>query len=83
MTLSKVIEALLIVQPYFNEDGYHIGTDHDKIFIYKTDIPMTIEDAKRLVDLGFRQDKDGIRAGDKDGEYEGEYNPNSDWAAFV
>jgi hypothetical protein len=75
MKLSKFIEGLKILQPYYEGgDGYHIGAEHDQFYAYKTDKPLTPEDVQKMRDLDwFQPDQD-------DGA---EYDPDEGWSAFT
>lgn len=75
MKLSKFIEGLKTLQPYYKDgDGYHIGAEHDQFYAYQTDLPLTPEDAQKMRDLGWFQ------PGQKDGA---EYDPENGWSAFT
>lgn len=78
MKLSKFIEGLKTLQPYYkNGDGYHLGADNDQFYAYQTDRPLTPEDVKKMTDLGWFQPNGGISS---DG---GEYDPEGCWSAFM
>jgi hypothetical protein len=82
MTIKDFLEGLSILRPYYeNPDGYHLGAEHDVIYIYATDFPLEAEHVKQLCDLGFCQE-DAEVPDDKDfgPEY---YNPEEGWAAYV
>ena len=73
MKLSNFINGLLILQPYYNNDGYSIGAEHDQFYAYATDRPLSVTDVERMRELGWFQP--GI---DDDSEYE----PDEEWSAF-
>lgn len=78
MKLSNFVEGLKVLQPYYiNGDGYHIGAEHDQFYAYKTDIPLTEKDQKRMVELGWFQPESGMS------EYNEDYDPENGWSAFT
>lgn len=78
MKLSKFIEGLNILRPYYkDQDGYHIGAEHDQFYAYATDQPLTQEDQKRMCELGWFQPDGGMS---EDG---GEYDKENGWSAFT
>jgi hypothetical protein len=75
MTLSKFIDGLKLLQTYYtNADGFNLGAEHDQIYAYPTDLPLTPEDVKKMDDLGWFQPD--TAEGD-------EYDPDEGWSAFV
>ena len=77
MKLGEFIDGLNILRPYYKDgDGYHIGAEHDVFYAYKTERPLSDEDVKKMVELGWFQE-DGIHEG------EGEYSPDEGWSAFT
>lgn len=78
MRFSNFIAGLKILSQYYdNQDGYHIGSEHDQFYAYKTDKPLTQEDQQIMVSLGWFQPEGGM---DVDG---GEYDPENGWSAFT
>jgi len=75
MTLNNFIEGLKTLQPYYKDgDDYHIGAEHDQFYAYETDSPLTPEDVKKMLDLGwFQPDQDEDAA----------YDPEEGWSAFT
>jgi hypothetical protein len=52
MKLSSLIEGAQILSAYFDDpDGFHVGAEHDQIFIYATDRPVSEKDRARLGEL--------------------------------
>ncbi|MGG5810990.1 hypothetical protein [Falsiroseomonas sp. CW058] len=75
MNLGEVSEGISILRGYFDEpDGHHIGAEHDQIFIFRTDRPVSEGDVARLRDLGWFQ---------PDIEEDAPYDPEEPWCAFV
>ena len=78
MKLGNLIDGLNILRTYYDGgDGYHIGCEHDQFYAYKTDKPLTPDDQKRMVELGWFQPDGGMS---EDGE---EYAPDNGWSSFV
>lgn len=81
MILSKLIEGLQTLKPYYEGgDGYQTGAEHDEIFAYATDRPLSPEDVQKMQDLGWDQPEV------EDPEIEGErapYDPEDGWRAFT
>lgn len=80
MELNNFINGLQIFQLYFNKpDGFHIGAEHDQIYVYNTDHPMHADDVARVVAIGWFQ---------PEVPYEDEflpemYNPEEGWSCYV
>ena len=75
MKLSDFIDGLNTLRPYYDrQDGYHIGAEHDQFYCYPTDRPLTEEDVKKMLSLGWfqpEQDEDAA------------YDPEDGWSAFT
>jgi hypothetical protein len=76
MKLSNFMEGLQILRAHFNDDGdgYHIGSEHDQFYVYKTDTPLSDEEYKLMRSLGWFQPEleDGAP-----------YNADEGWSAFT
>jgi len=76
MKINDFVEGIQILQKYYDDsNGFHLGADHDIIYLYSTDNPLSEEDVKRLHELGFFQEG-------YDNET-GEYGPDDGWCAFT
>lgn len=83
MKTKSIIEGLTILNRYYKDpDGYNNGAEHDIIYAFETDRPVSPEDVVRLVELGWSQHEvepsdegEGFRAVD--------YDPGEGWAAHV
>jgi len=74
MKLKNFIEGLQILQHHYDDqDGYHIGAEHDQFFAYQTDKPLLPENVQKMRDLGWFQPE-------QDDE---EYDPAEGWSAFT
>jgi len=73
MRLNQFIQGLKILLPHYNQpDGYHLGADHDVIYLYATDTPLSPEEFEKMNELGFFQDIS-----------QDEYDPNESWMAYI
>lgn len=78
MILSRIIAGINILSPYYDGgDGYHLGAKHYEIFLYATSCPVSPEDIKELLELGWFQ-PDGANEDDP-----GAYNQEEPWVAYV
>ena len=76
MKLNELIEGLKILQKYYDQpNGYNTGADHDVIYIYQTQKPVSEEDLKKLHEFGFFQSGYKLE--------NGEYNPDEGWQVFT
>ena len=77
MNLKNFIEGISILSNYYDnqEGGYHLGAEHDTIYLYSTGKPLSTSDVCRMHELGWWQD-------DCDSD-KGEYDQDSSWCAFV
>lgn len=74
MKFSNFIEGLNILKPYYdNQDGFHIGAEHDQFYAYKTDRPLSSEDIEKMHNLGWFQPE----------TRDSKYNPEDGWSAFT
>jgi hypothetical protein len=82
MKLKNFVEGLEILKSYFeDQDGYHIGAEHDIFYVYATDTPLPETAIKKLLELGWFQEE--MEAADN-GEFDtSSYDPEKGWAAFT
>jgi len=75
MKLSEFLDGLSILTNHYDGgNGYHLGAEHDQIYLYKTDTPLSAEEVERMKSLGWFQPE----------QYDGsEYDPENGWSAFV
>lgn len=57
MRLSDLIEGLQIIKRY-EKDEFCVRFEHDEAWFSSSELEMDIEDAKRLVDMGWERDED-------------------------
>lgn len=75
MNLGSFVAGVEIIRKYYSaRDGYHLAAEHDQIYLYPTDHPMSEEDVAAVRDLGWFQDD----ASDSD-----VYDPAGGWSCFV
>lgn len=56
MNLKQFLVGVQIIRQYYHDpDGYHLDADHDVIYMYATDRPITPEHVAELLDLGWFQ----------------------------
>lgn len=74
MNLKDFLAGIEILKPHYKEsDGYHLGADHDVIYLYPTDTPLNDDEVQQMKELGFCQD----------GADEDDYNVDESWWAYV
>lgn len=79
MTTKDFIEGLTILRQHYKDaDGYQLGAEHDIIYAYATDMPLTPEEVAMM--FGFNWHQPNV---DEDDEGKQIYNPEEDWGAFV
>lgn len=82
MTWTEFRGGLEILSGYYdNQNGYHVGAEHDIFYAYPTDKPLSQPDLVKLIKLGWFQPE---VPEDGDGEFKPEqYDPTEGWAAFT
>jgi hypothetical protein len=80
MSTRTVIEGMSILLPYYdNPNGFDVGADHDVIYMYGTDRPLSNEDLHKMKNLGWFQENCL-----DDGDFAVEnYDPSKTWQVFV
>jgi hypothetical protein len=82
MELGNIIDGLQLLRQYYNDqNGYKTGADHDVLYAYPTDRPISPEDVKRLAELGWYQPE--VAVGEDYGWKPENYDPGEGWAAFT
>lgn len=79
MTTVAVIEGIQILNKYRDKQGYDLGAEHDVIYCFSTDRPVSEEDIVLLRSLGWTQEE---VPEDDDGN-PGPYDPEQGWAIYV
>lgn len=86
MTINQLINGAAIFKKYFEDpDGYHIAAEHDQIFVYPTDFPISGEDLFELRKGGWFQE-DVHSDEDDPSSIEGclhTYAPREGWSHFT
>lgn len=82
MKTANVIEGLQILQKYRDQqDGYDLGAEHDVLYAYSTDRPLSEEDVNRMIELGWFQEDSDCPPGELfSAQY---YDSEESWSAFV
>lgn len=79
MDLKRFVDGINILRPYYdNPDGYHIGSEHDEFYMYPTDKPLSDEDLRELLTLGWFQPDGGAHL-----ETPLDYDADTGWMAFT
>lgn len=73
MKVQDIIAGIEILTPYYDNLDYQIGAEHDQIYMYQTDTPVSDEDMTKLKELGWFQE----------GVEEDSYDVAESWSAFV
>jgi hypothetical protein len=59
MKTVDLIKGLQILLPYYgDQSGYHAGAEHDVLYAYPTNDPLTDEDVEKMIALGWYQEHD-------------------------
>ena len=75
MNLKNFTEGVSIIRAFYDDpDGYHIGAEHDQLYLYATDRPMDEASVAKLKELGWFQ---------PDSTDDDAYSPEDGWSAFV
>lgn len=82
MQLDKFIAGLNILSRFYDKpDGYHIGSEHDVFFCYKTDKPLDRASVEQMVELGWFQHE--VECPD-DGDFTADcYDADESWSAYT
>lgn len=76
MRTIDIIEGLTILQKYrTSQQGFDVGAEHDELFAYATDLPLSVDDLARMRELGWRQTNWGNNNRD--------YDVSEGWGCYV
>lgn len=75
MRIRDFIAGLEILKPYYGDNDYQLGAEHDIIYLYPTERPLTPEDVKRMRELGWFQEGHS-----EEPDY---YSQDESWSAFT
>lgn len=79
MKLSELVQGIQILSTYYDDpDGYHVGAEHDVLYLYATDRPLSEEDVKSMLALGWFQES-GASSEDEPEAYDAE----EAWQSFT
>ena len=80
MDMKNFIAGVNILLPFYDKpDGYHLGAEHDVIYLYATNKPLPEAKVAEMIELGFAQECWPV----VDGERKGEYSADDGWYAYV
>ena len=81
MKMFEFLAGIAILSPhYVTPNGYNLGADHDVIYAYSTDTPLSEEEVKQMKGLGWIQEDVGS---DEDDEDNVPYDSEEGWAVYV
>lgn len=82
MRTKDIVEGMTILLKYYDDPAmWHTGAEHEVIYMYATDNPVTPEDLTRLVGLGwFQHEVEPVRGGNFEVM---DYDKGEGWAAHV
>ncbi len=82
MKMCDLIKGLQILLPYYdNQDGYHCGAEHNVFSVVDTNNPLSDEDVKKMIALGWEQ-----KPGERDcceGFSIKNYDQNEWWVCYL
>ena len=82
MRTINIIAGMSLLLTYYDDPvGYHSGAEHDEIYMYPTDRPLTPDDVQKMIDLGWHQEYDE-RDYDEDFAVR-HYRPDEAWVAYA
>lgn len=74
MKLSNFIEGLVILRGHYTgQDGYHLGAEHDQIYVYATDTLLSPANVVKMKELGWFQPEQPNE----------DYDPSNGWSALI
>lgn len=74
MDLGDFKSGVEIISRYYADpSGYHLAAEHDQIYLYPTDSPMSEEDVAAVKELGWFQD----------GGEDDVYDSDNGWSCYV
>lgn len=74
MNLHEFRRGLDVFSMYYADaEGYHLAAEHDQIYLYPSDSPMSEDDVATVKALGWFQEDTP----------EDEYSPDDGWSCFV
>ena len=85
MITKNLIAGIILLDTYRDNPGSHdLSAEHDTVYLYSTNRPLSEEDVKKMEDLGFVQestdsydpDESWIASTDS-------YDPDESWIAYV
>lgn len=78
---QEIIDGLAICERYREKpNSYNTGAEHDQLYCYATDSPLSDEDVTKMIELGWFQE-DCQWAGTK--MVAADYDPEEGWSIFT
>jgi len=82
MGLNNLIEGLEILRLYYkNPNGYHIGSEHDTIYMYVTNVPLIAVHIQAMIDNGWVQNVS--RSSECGKMVVSDYDPEESWVFYT
>jgi hypothetical protein len=83
MKLSDALIGIQTLQPFYDKpNGHHLGAEHDQIYLYPTNRPLTPEAEATMREAGWFQ-PDARPVEDADNSNTAPYDPGEGWSAFT
>ncbi len=81
MTTTNIIAGLQLLDGYRDKPGsYDVGADHDVIYAYATDKPLSESHVKKMIALGWFQEGKTVATGEMPVS---DYDASECWMAFT
>lgn len=84
MKLSELIVGVTTASAYYDKpDGYHFAAEHDQVYLYATERPMSPEDVQKMIENNWFQEHWTEAEDTSDGPNSEQYDHNEPWTAFT
>lgn len=81
MKTGALVEGIALLENYRDDkDGYNLGAEHDIIYCYATDRPLSEPDIQKMLDLGWFQE---VEYADEDEMKVCDYEQDESWCAYT
>jgi len=78
MKTKNIIEGLQTLMPYYHDrNDYTIGAEHDTLYAYVTDDPLSEQDVKKMIELDWVQEYCNVDFSVDD------YDPDESWVNYL
>ena len=83
MTTQNLIDGLLLLKNYRDKPGYDAGAEHDVLYGYATDKPLSNDDVETMIALGWHQESDNIDYSEGEEFSVKYYDPDESWVFYT